>query len=237
MDKKGDTMDKKNTLTRLKAKERKIRQQVIIDAAREVFGKKTYDKASMAEIANTAGIAKSSIYTYFKNQEELYAKIACMDSCEFIKDLQSRIATFQTRRSKINGPENDVSKNTGPEINGLQENSIKICINYFLDYYIVHKAQWRMITHFALHGNKDMEALDQLNGIGRKLLDLFESIFKEQGFLKDSRILAHTLFSCLSGILIAFRNYPGRTEEERIAHMKRIGSMVETMMFALVQKA
>jgi hypothetical protein len=48
--------------------------------------------------------------------------------------------------------------------------------------------------------------------------------------------LAHTLFSCLSGILIAFRNYPGRTETERIAHMTRIGEMVETMILSLVGK-
>jgi AcrR family transcriptional regulator len=210
-------MDKKDTLTRLKAEERKLRQQIIIDAAREVFGKKTYDKASMAEIADTAGIAKSSIYTYFKSQEELYAKIAYMDSRAFIENLQFRIAEKQIGES--------------------QEDSIKICINFFLDYYIAHKAQWRMITHFALHGNKDMGALDQLNEVGRKLMDLFESIFKGQGCQKDSRILAHTLFSCLSGILIAFRNYPGRTEAARIVHMKRIGSMVEAMFYALVHKA
>ena len=84
-------MNTNNTLSKLKAKERKLRQQIIIDAAREVFGQKTYDKASMAEIAKTAGIAKSSIYTYFKSQEELYAKIAYMDSCNFIEDLQLNI--------------------------------------------------------------------------------------------------------------------------------------------------
>ncbi len=84
-------MNKKDTLSKLKTKERKLRQQIIIDAAREVFGQKTYDKASMAEIAKAAGIAKASIYTYFKSQEELYAKIAIIDSCDFIDDIESRI--------------------------------------------------------------------------------------------------------------------------------------------------
>ena len=208
-------MNKKDTLGKLKAKERKLRQQIIIDAAREVFGQKTYDKASMAEIAKAAGIAKSSIYTYFKSQEELYAKIAIIDSCEFIEDLESRI------------------NQTDPDQAG--ENCVHICITHFLAYYIDHTAQWRMITHFALHGNKDMGAVDQLNEIGRRLMDLFESVFRKLGE-KDARILAHTLFSCLSGILIAFRNYPGRTEEERIAHMTRIGDRVEAMVLALVEK-
>lgn len=209
-------MNRQNTLTRLKAKERKIRQEIIIDAAREVFGQKTYDKASMAEIAKTAGIAKSSIYTYFKSQEELYAKIAYMDSCVFLEDLETRIdQACKDHR---------------------QKECVNICIAQFLSYYIDHAAQWRMITHFALHGNKEMGAMDQLNEIGRRLMDLFESILREQGCEKESRILAHTLFSSLSGILIAFRNYPGRTEAERVAHMKRIGTMVESMVLAMVEK-
>ena len=209
-------MNKKDTLSKLKARERILRQQIIIDAAREVFGQKTYDKASMAEIAKAAGIAKSSIYTYFKSQEELYAKIAIIDSCDFIEDLEARI--------------------NRADIDEARENCVNICITHFPAYYIAHTAQWRMITHFALHGNKDMAAVDQLNEIGRRLMDLFESVFMKLGCEKDARILAHTLFSCLSGILIAFRNYPGRTEDERIAHMKRIGGMVEAMVLSLVQK-
>ena len=208
-------MNKNDTLSKLKAKERILRQQIIIDAAREVFGKKTYDKASMAEIANAAGIAKSSIYTYFKSQEELYANIVYMDSCDFIQDLQCRIQQCGMEQG---------------------EACVRICITHFLSYYVEHTAQWRMITHFALHGNKEMDAVEQLNEIGRRLMDLFESVFKKLGCKSDARILAHTLFSCLSGILISFRNYPGRTEEKRIVHMTRIGDMVEAMILSMVVK-
>lgn len=203
-------MEKKDTLSRLKAEERKMRQQIIIDAAREVFGQKTYDKASMAEIARTAGIAKSSIYTYFNSQEELYAKIAYIDAIEFIGKLGKKIKKSDT--------------------------PLEVCIAYFLEYYIDHKAQWLMITHFALHGNKEMAAVDRLNEIGRRLMDVFEALFKALGCRQSPRIMAHTLFSCLSGILIAFRNYPGRSEAERIAHMKRIGKVVESMVIALVSQ-
>lgn len=188
-----------------------MRQQIIVDAAREVFGQKTYDKASMAEIAKTAGIAKSSIYTYFNSQEELYARIAYKDACEFIDDLEARIQGSDA--------------------------PLEVCVSHFLAYYIEHKSQWRMITHFALHGNKEMNAVEQLNDIGRRLMDVFTEVFKILGAPQNPRLLAHTLFSCLSGILIAFRNYPGRTEAERISHMKRIGSMVEAMVLALVRQA
>ncbi len=205
-------MQKNDTLSRLKAEERKLRQQIIINAAREVFGQKTYDRASMTEIAKTAGIAKSSIYTYFNSQEELYAQIAYMDACDFIKALKAKI---------------DLAPNAA---------ALEISISFFLDYYIAHTAQWRMVTHFALHGNKEMGAVEQLNEIGRRLMDLFETIFKSLGVKDEARIFSHTLVACLSGILIAFRNYPGRSEQERISHMKRIGSIVESMVLAMIEK-
>ena len=203
-------MARKDTLIKLKEKERAIRQTLIIEAARQVFGKKTYDMVSMVEIANAAGIAKSSIYTYFKSQEELYAQVVYQDAGLFIKELKNRVQ---------------------------DKEPIKNAIEYFLDYYITHEAQWRMITHFALHGNKDMGSVDKLNKIGRKLMDVFDTIFICSDVKTDTRLLSHTLFSCLSGVLIAFRNYPGRSEEERVIHMKKIGSLIESMITALVNES
>ncbi len=198
-------MVKKDTLIKLKAQERELRRALIIEAAREVFGQKTYDRVSMAEIAKTAGIAKSSIYTYFKSQEELYAQVTYQDACAFIDDLKK-----------------EIKKN--------KSDVIDASINYFLDYYFVHKSQWRMITHFALHGNKDIGSVDKLNLIGRDLMDVFDMIFVQAGCKTDTRLMAHTLFSCLSGILIAFRNYPGRSEKDRIAHIKKIGNQITMIL-------
>lgn len=205
-------MAKKDTLTRLREKERQLRQSLIIEAARKVFGEKTFDRVSMAEIAEAAGIAKSSIYTYFRNQEELYARIAFQDATAFISNLEA----------------------------GISENSanpVKQAVEYFLDYYIANESQWKMITHFALHGNKNMESIEQLNEVGRALMNVFEKIFIASGCTENTRLLSHTLFACLSGVLISFRNYPGRSEDERIAHMKKIGAMIESMINALTGQA
>ncbi|MCP4022347.1 MAG: TetR/AcrR family transcriptional regulator, partial [Desulfobacteraceae bacterium] len=105
----------------------------------------------------------------------------------------------------------------------------------FIDYYIIHEAQWRMITHFALHGKNNKGSLSKLNDTGRDLMNLFELVFKKIGATSDTRLLAHTLFSCLSGVLISFRNYPGRKEEERVTHMKKVGSVIGQMILALVE--
>lgn len=50
----------------------KDKQQKIVNAALEVFSKYEYSKANTAEIAHLAGIAKGSLFYYFKNKEALY---------------------------------------------------------------------------------------------------------------------------------------------------------------------
>ncbi|MDY0223760.1 MAG: TetR/AcrR family transcriptional regulator [Desulfobacterium sp.] len=203
----------KTTLGQLKEKERTLRQNLIIEAARAVFGEKTYDKVSMAEIAQKAGISKSSIYTYFTNQEELHVEITVRDTRNFINTLDHHI--------------NDRAQ---------EELTIRGVIDLFLGYYLVHEPQWRMTTHFALHGNRETGSVEKLDMVAREVLDLLETLFKRLGFKADTRLLAHTLFSSLSGILIAFRNYPGRSDRDRQHHMHRIGSMVEALFIAFAEK-
>ena len=201
----------RNTLNKLKQQEREIRENLIVDAARTVFGSKTYDQVSMNEIAKTAGIAKSSIYTYFPNQEALFVEAAFRDTGKFIAALKKRV---QEERSP----------------------SLETFINDYLDYHIEHDAHWRMITHFALHGNIGEASAEKLNQISRQVMDLLETVLKKFDYKGDTRLLSHTLFAALSGIMISFRKYPGRTETARIAHMKRIAKLVERMLLVFIQQ-
>lgn len=54
----GDIMDKK---------------EQIINSARELFKKFGYKKVSMDEIANASGVTKKTVYSYFKDKDELFA--------------------------------------------------------------------------------------------------------------------------------------------------------------------
>ena len=201
----------RNTLNKLKQQEREIRENLIVDAARTVFGSKTYDQVSMNEIAKTAGIAKSSIYTYFPNQEALFVETAFRDTGKFIAALKKRV---QEERSP----------------------SLETFIDDYLDYHIEHDAHWRMITHFALHGNIGEASAEKLNQISRQVMDLLETVLKKFDYKGDTRLLSHTLFAALSGIMISFRKYPGRTEPARIAHMKRIAKLVERMLLVFISR-
>ena len=205
-------MDTPSTLNQLKEKERETRRLLIIDAARRLFGDHTYDTVSMADIARTAGIAKSSIYTYFSSQEDLFVEVVARDSEQFLSELERAVS-----ESRPNGP--------GP------------VMRLYLDYYFHQEAQWRMITRFALHGNIGVDASDRLNKVSRRLMDLLEqSIAGHISVPDDPRLLAHALFSMLSGILIAFRKYPGRSESERLAHIRKVGRLMEQMLDAYMRR-
>lgn len=203
-------MARRDTLNRLKARERRIRRDLIIDAARSVFGSNAYDQVSMNEIAKAAGIAKSSIYTYFPNQEALFVETALRDTEQFIVTLKQRAE----RKTPL---------------------SLKSFIDDYLDYHIGHDAHWRMITHFALHGSIGEASAQKLNRLSVQVMDLWETVLKRIGCVGDTRMLAHTLFAAISGIMISFRNYPGRSEAQRIAHMKRVAGLVEQMLRAYVR--
>jgi AcrR family transcriptional regulator len=204
-------MKREGTLNRLKQQERQHRENLIIDAARTVFGAKPYDQVSMSEIAKQAGMAKSSIYTYFPNQEALFVETAYRDTQTFIASLKQLV----DRESA---------------------SPVRTLLDGCLDYSIAHDAHWRMITHFALHGNISPASGEKLNQLSIQIMDLLEMVLRRIGCREDTRLLAHTLFAALSGIMISFRKYPGRTETERIGHMKRIAKRVEAMLLAYVAR-
>jgi AcrR family transcriptional regulator len=61
--------------TRLPAAERRA---AIVDAALEVFGKRSYGRATTAEIARAAGVSEPILYRHFASKRDLY--IACLEA-------------------------------------------------------------------------------------------------------------------------------------------------------------
>ena len=58
-----------------KLKERKVRQDLILDAALQVFKKKGIEGSTMDEIALEADFGKATLYYYFKSKEDVFSAI------------------------------------------------------------------------------------------------------------------------------------------------------------------
>jgi TetR/AcrR family fatty acid metabolism transcriptional regulator len=72
-----------------------FRTTEIVRAARRVIAESGFDDASMERIAQEAGVAKGTIYLYFRNKEELLAHVADHGFEELME--RARLATTRAR--------------------------------------------------------------------------------------------------------------------------------------------
>ena len=78
---------------RIKDAVTQVRQQQILKAAVEVFSKKGYYRATIKDIAHTAGVADGTIYNYFKNKQDVLLNVAVQmgEITELIDDIDEAV--------------------------------------------------------------------------------------------------------------------------------------------------
>jgi len=79
------------------------KRQTIIQAAIEVFGKKSFRDSNISEIARKANVAEGTIYQYFANKEDLFFSIPIQKTKEFCGELELHL-------QGIIGPINKIRK-------------------------------------------------------------------------------------------------------------------------------
>ncbi len=75
--------------------DRECRRQAILQAARQVFARKGFEPATLEAVAREAGLAKGTLYLYFRNKEDLYFHTAV----HVLESLQSSILEQAQRSS------------------------------------------------------------------------------------------------------------------------------------------
>ena len=74
----------------------------IIEAATTVFAEKGFDGATMADIADQAGINKATIYLYFDSKDALIQSIAAQIFAQELVDLQAAAASPGAATERLN---------------------------------------------------------------------------------------------------------------------------------------
>ena len=85
-----------------------FRRTEIVDAARTVFARRGFAQGIMDEIAKEAGVAKGTLYLYFRSKTEIYKavldhdmkalKASTLDRIDAAKSLKEKIRTFALAR-------------------------------------------------------------------------------------------------------------------------------------------
>ena len=96
----------------------------------------------------------------------------------------------------------------------------------FIDFLTQKDHYFRMMTHFMLDGDLAAELVEKLNNAARALLNRLEAIFAAGSTSEDPRAMARALFASVNGVLISFRNYPGRDRQAVFDHMQFLGSLI-----------
>lgn len=183
---------------------RAIRKKEIISASEIVFAEKPFSKVSIRDIARKAGISPALIYRHFPDQQHLFVQA-------FLQGTEHLIENFTQLISKEN-----------PE-------ALEAAAEVFIKYLTEHEQYFKMMTHFMLEGTVHEGLFDQLNSIERSMLDQFDLLFEKTGAKHNVRLISHCFFACLNGVLITFRQHPGRTPSEVSEHMSRIGRIMSKM--------
>lgn len=73
----------------------------ILDAAYELFGSGGFYETKMSEVAERAGIAKGTVYLYFKSKEELFMAVTRRDCEGFLEQLEGKLGTCTILTDKL----------------------------------------------------------------------------------------------------------------------------------------
>lgn len=94
---------------------KRVKRQLIIDAAVEVFSRNGFQNSTISQIARNANVAEGTIYQYFKNKEDLFFSIPIDKTREFFSELELHL-------EGIHGAENKIRKFVWYYLYHLQEN-------------------------------------------------------------------------------------------------------------------
>lgn len=189
----------KSTFKQLREDEREVRKQLIIKAAMELFEEKSFHDIGMRDIAVKAGVSAASIYRYFPSRDDLFVEALLQDINNIEQRLQQRVD------------------------NGDSIEDLAIAI---VDYLIDNEATFQMMCHFMIRGELNPQALKKFNGVQRYFLKMFDSVLKQMESAENRRLNTQAFFASLAGVVLTFRNYPGRTAEEKRRAMHKLALLI-----------
>jgi TetR/AcrR family fatty acid metabolism transcriptional regulator len=161
---------------------KKVKRQMIIHAAIEVFSRNGFQDATISEIAQKANVAEGTIYQYFKNKEDLFFSIPIDKTKEFYSELELHL-------QGIHGAENKIRKFVWYYFYHLQENP---------EYARALMLEMRVNRNFA-----NAKAFEAYRPLTHKILEIIEE-GQEEGFVREDvskYMVRHLILGLLEHII------------------------------------
>ncbi len=189
-----------STFQKLRKAERETRKNLIIDAAMDLFSQKDFHQIGMRDIAKRAGISAAAIYRYFPSRDDLFVE-ALVRHMKVVEEL--------------------FEKNVANQHTTLEELAMRS-----VDYLLENESVFQMMGHFMITGQIQPKALERYNTMQRRFLDMLEKVNNQTDIGMNSRLVTHAIYASVTGVVMSFKNYPGRTPEEIKHHIHRLVRIV-----------
>ncbi len=171
-----------------KAREREMRRQQIMVAAKRVFTQRGYEKSTMEDIAREAELSPGTIYLYFKSKDELYASL-CLRVLRFINVKVDHVVSDETMAYEA------------------KQQALLAAIQEVYDYDpLILNNMFHLQSSDTLK-SLSSELINEINDLSRSALQAIAGMFKlgiEKNLVVDRHpmALADILWALFSGIVL-----------------------------------
>ncbi|MBP8985396.1 MAG: TetR/AcrR family transcriptional regulator [Syntrophobacterales bacterium] len=193
-----------------RSREKEVRRNAILKAARKLAFEKGFKSITVASIAKKAELSKGAVYLYFDSKEEIYVQI-------LLKDIEKFHASLL-----------DIY-----ERGGTAGDMLRRFADVYIDFFLSDRELFRIFMTFMLHVGEmgfSEQLVSQLIGATNKTMEIIEKIFKlgiEKGEFPENfniRQGQNAVWGLLNGV-IALHLFTGKetTRERRIRTTARFG--------------
>jgi len=196
--------EKKSTFLQLKETEREYRRELILDAAMTLFSHRPFSEIGMRDIAKEAGISPASIYRYYSSRDAILMEVLGQDIQEGEEKQKKRLEEGTA--------------------------SIEEIATGIVDFFLDKDSTLHLLSHFMLKEDVDPETMDKFMETRDYYLNHFDRIMIDSGAAPANvRLFSHAFFASLLGLIMAFRNTKGQSEEANRRLIHRLARLTATI--------
>ncbi|MFA6012119.1 MAG: helix-turn-helix domain-containing protein [Desulfobacteraceae bacterium] len=208
-------MEDDKTFQKLRENERETRKNLILDAALNVFEKKTFYKTSMSDIAKELGVSTATLYSYFPSQEELFLEA-------FIRDLSY---IDKILKESFDNSSNKEDSST----------AIDMLANAMVSHLLNSEATFQLISLLMTERDMPEHLKEKFYMMKQELNERMLNVLKLSG-IKDPDIkTSRAFFASVIGAIMLFKNFPEKEMKDAEENLIDLVSYIVTLFKAGVQ--
>ena len=195
--------------------EKANKRELILAAAREIFGEKGYHSTTSEEIAKKAGVGKGTIYQYFESKQDIFLQM----HMQYLKQYSENVVALIQENSTF---EENLRRIIRYHLDNLQD---------LIQFGVQFMSRMKTDETKCTENHAVMEEVKKQLGV--KQYKLFD-VAKERGEIID--VNPQLLITCFSGMFVGIAHMVGMRELSAEEKQQMEESLIRIVLHGLAQK-